>query len=407
MSSYQVSRRNFMKGTAAGGLALTSFGAPFGAQQAFAADIASEELRTVGLSVTVQERILADFKAKSGVKAVSGKGAIFPDTQTELLSGSTAYDCWETIGERLPAVIETNKIEAIPTSALKNWGNIRDTFTKPNPKWDKTKQIAGQIWKDDKQTQLWMVPTVYNYDSIGYRPDLVSKEEASTWTAIFDDKFKGKTGLNVDPLIAFGQAVMAMNSLGLLQVPNPGNPDKKAIDEASKFLISKKKNGQFRALWGDFGELVNLLASGEMILADAWQPAVMAVKAQGKQCTYAVPKEGYRAWSIGISPITGTPNKEAVIAYADYWLSGPPATIVSEQGYYSPTTNIKSLMPPDKYAFWYEGKPWKGAPERGIKEGDLRDGGSLEQRASTVAYWHQWPDEYDYLMKKWDEFLSA
>ena len=84
--SYQVSRRNFMKGTA-GGLALTSFGAPFGAQQAFAADLASEELRTVGLSVTVQERILADFKAKSGVKAVSGKGAIFPDAQTELLSG--------------------------------------------------------------------------------------------------------------------------------------------------------------------------------------------------------------------------------------------------------------------------------------------------------------------------------
>ena len=39
-----------------------------------------------------------------------------------------------------------------------------------------------------------MVPTVYNYDSIGYRPDLVSAEEANTWTAIFDDKFKGKTG---------------------------------------------------------------------------------------------------------------------------------------------------------------------------------------------------------------------
>jgi putative spermidine/putrescine transport system substrate-binding protein len=406
MASIPVSRRNFMKG-AAGGVALTSFGTPFGAQQAFAAGLADQELRTVGLSVTVQERILADFKSKSGVKAVSGKGAIFPDTQTELLSGSDAYDCWETIGERLPAVIATSKIESVPTSALKSWANIRDTFTKPNPKWAKDKQIAGQIWKDDKQTELWMVPSVYNYDSIGYRPDLVSKEEASTWTAIFDDKFKGKTGLNVDPLIAFGQAVLAMNSLGLLQVPNPGNPDKKAIDEASKFLVSKKKNGQFRALWGDFGELVNLLASGEMIIADAWQPAVMAVKAQGKQCTYAVPKEGYRAWSIGISPITGTPNKDAVIAYADYWLSGPPAVIVSEQGYYSPTTNIKNVMAPDKYAFWYEGKPWTGAPERGIKEGDLRDGGSLETRAAAVAYWHQWPDEYDYLMKKWDEFLSA
>src|ERR1700691_5330902 len=270
MSKYSVSRRSFMRGTASG-LAFTALGAPFGAQQAFAAKLADEELRTVGLSVTVQERIFEDLKAKAAVKRGAGKGDIFPHTQTELLSGSNAYDCWETIGERLPAVIATNKIESIPVSALKSWANIRDTFTKPNPKWGKGQQIAGQIWTDDKQTALWMVPTVYNYDSIGYRPDLVSKEEASTWTAIFDDKFRGKTGLNVDPLIAFGQAVLAMNSLGLLQVPNPGNPDKKSIDEASKFLISKKKNGQFRALWGDFGELVNLLASGEMVLADPWQ----------------------------------------------------------------------------------------------------------------------------------------
>ncbi|MGR3779923.1 MAG: ABC transporter substrate-binding protein, partial [Albimonas sp.] len=90
-----------------------------------------------------------------------------------------------------------------------------------------------------------------------------------------------------------------------------------------------------------------------------------------------------------------------------YWLSGPPAITVSEQGYYSPTTKIKEVMDPAKYAFWYEGQPWTGAPERGISEGDLRDGGSLEERASHVAYWHQWPDEYDHLMMKWDEFLSA
>ena len=264
--NYHMSRRKFLAGT--GGAAMVATGGfPYlGAQQAFAASLSEQELRTVGLSVTVQERILNDFKEKSGVKAVSGKADIFPNTQTELLSGSTAYDNWETIGERLPAVIATDKITAIPTSAMKNWGNIRDTFTKPSDKWEKRAQIVGQIWKDEAQTELWMVPTVYNYDSIGYRPDLVSAEEASTWTAIFDSKFKGKTGLNVDPLIAFGQAVMAMNSLGLLNVPNPGNPDKAAIDEASKFLIAKKKDGQFRALWGDFGELVNLLASGEMVL---------------------------------------------------------------------------------------------------------------------------------------------
>ncbi|MEX3007666.1 PotD/PotF family extracellular solute-binding protein [Hoeflea sp. TYP-13] len=365
------------------------------------------QLRTVGLSVTVQERILNDFKSNSGVSAVSGKADIFPNTQTELLSGSNAYDCWETIGERLPAMTETNTIKPIATSDLSNWGNIRSTFIDTDPRIGADAQISGQIWADEGKTQLWMVPTVYNFDSIGYRPDLVSAEEANTWTALFDPKFKGKTGLNVDPLIAFGQAILAMNSLGLLEVQNPGNPNAEEIDEAAKFLISKKKDGQFRALWGDFGELVNLLASGEMILADAWQPAVMAVKAQGIECSYAVPKEGYRGWSIGISLIGNSPNADAVKAYADYWLSGPPAIIVSEQGYYSPTTNIKDVMSPEKYGFWYEGKPWVGPGERGIKEGDVRDGGSLDQRASHVSYWHQWPAEYDHLIMRWDEFLSA
>ena len=57
-------------------------------------------------------------------------------------------------------------------------------------------------------------PAVYNYNSIGYHPDLVSAEEANTWTAIFDNKWKGRSGLNIDPLIALGQAILAMNTLG-------------------------------------------------------------------------------------------------------------------------------------------------------------------------------------------------
>ena len=403
MTRYNTSRLGFLAG--AGALAGSS--ALMRPDMLWAQSLGDQQLRTVGLSVTVQERILNEFQAKSGVGSVSGKADIFPNTQTELLSGSDAYDCWETIGERLPAMTITETIKPIPVSDLSNWSDIRDIFVDTDPRMEARAQISGQIWADDAKTQLWMVPTVYNFDSIGYRPDLVEAEEANTWTALFDPKFKGKTGLNVDPLIAFGQAILAMNAMGMLEVPNPGNPNASEIDEAAKFLISKKKEGQFRALWGDFGELVNLLASGEMILADAWQPAVMAVKAQGIECSYAVPREGYRAWAIGISQIANSPNEAAVKAYADYWLSGPPGITVSEQGYYSPTTGIKNVMDADKYGFWYEGKPWVGAPERGINEGDLRDGGSLEERAGHVSYWHQWPDEYDHLIMKWDEFLSA
>ncbi len=409
-SSDEFSRRSLLKAGAATAAVALGGGTPLlDSRRAWAQakSLGSEQLRTIGLSVTVQDRILAAFKTESKIGGTSGTAATFPDAQTKILSGSSDYDCWESIGERLPSVTQTNKITPIPTAALPNWTSIRDTFVKPDPKWPAKAQITGQIWQDPSHTALWMVPTVYNYDSVGYNPAVVSAEEANSWAAIFDRKWRGRSGLNTDPLIAFGQAIMAMNTLGLSDVKNPGNPSAKQIDDATKFLISKKKDGQFRALWGDFGELVNLLASGEMVVCDAWQPAVMAVKAQGHQCRYAVPKEGYRGWAIGVTSIAGTPNADAVTAYADYWLSGPPGILVSEQGYYSPTTRIKDVMDPAKYAFWYEGKPWQGAPERGIKDGDLRDGGSLAERASHVAYWHQWPDEYDALIQSWDEFLNA
>ena len=52
MTTKSLSRRHFLQGTA-GSVALAAGGLPFlGAQQAFAADLASQELRTVGLSVT-------------------------------------------------------------------------------------------------------------------------------------------------------------------------------------------------------------------------------------------------------------------------------------------------------------------------------------------------------------------
>lgn len=371
-----------------------------------------QTLRTIGLSVTVQDRILADFRKRSGVARTRGVSATFPDAQAKILTGGSAdFDVWETIGERLPPVVQAKRIVAVDAKKLKNWQSIRPLFVDPPkdelPRFAPDRTIATQIWGDRGRTKLWMIPTVFNFDSIGYISGIVEPEEANTWTAIFDRKWKGKSALNTDPLIALPEVFMAMNSLGELNVKNPGNPTKAEVDEAIKFLVSKKKDGQFRSLWGDFGELVNLLASKEAVIADAWQPAVMAVKAEGTDCRYAVPKEGYRAWAIGPSVVAGTPNLEAAIAYADYWLSGPPAITVSEQGYYSPTTTIQTAMPKEKYEFWYEGKPWVGKPERGIEEGDVRDGGSLQERSTHIGVWHQFPDEYDYVVQRWDEFLSA
>ncbi len=65
-------------------------------------------------------------------------------------------------------------------------------------------------------------------------------------------------------------------------------------------------------------------------------------------------------------------------------------------------------MAPEKYAFWYEGKPWVGAPRSAAsRKATCATAARSKTRAANVAYWHQWPDEYDHLIQKWDEFLNA
>src|SRR5260370_40810897 len=98
----ELTRRKLLQG-ATGAIALAlGGGTPFvssRAAYAAASDVAKQQLRTLGLSVTVQDRILADFKATSSVGSTSGTAATLPDAQTTTLSGSKDFDCWENSSE--------------------------------------------------------------------------------------------------------------------------------------------------------------------------------------------------------------------------------------------------------------------------------------------------------------------
>ena len=95
MSNMEINRRSLLK-RSAGMMALAMGGGTHllssRAAYAQAADLASQSLRTIGLSVTVQERILEEFKKASGVGSTSGTAATYPDAQTKILSGSKDYD---------------------------------------------------------------------------------------------------------------------------------------------------------------------------------------------------------------------------------------------------------------------------------------------------------------------------
>ena len=148
--------------------------------------------------------------------------------------------------------------------------------------------------------------------------------------------------------------------LGLITFGDKGDMTKEEIDFLVNFLIEKKEAGHFRAFWETFGQSVNLMVSGEVVLQSMWSPAVTAVNAEGVPCIYASPKEGMRGWHGGmaISAKAEGAALDQAYEYLNWWLDGWAGAFVARQGYYmSAFEPVKGHLSGAEWDYWYEGKP--------------------------------------------------
>jgi putative spermidine/putrescine transport system substrate-binding protein len=259
-----------------------------------------------------------------------------------------------------------------------------------------------------------LIPTLYNADTLGLRPDLV-KRPIEHWYELLSPEFKGRAALLDVPSIGIMDAAMAIESRGDLKYADKGNMTPAEIDKTVQILIDLKKSGHFRAFWTTFDESVNLMASGEVVIQSMWSPAVTAVRARGIPCHYVPLKEGYRAWAVGLGLMAHVKGLklDAAYEYLNWYQSGWQGGFIAKQGYYSsvPAT-AKSFLTADEWDYWYEGKPARreitdpyGHPLEPI--GHVRDGGSLWERMGRVACWNTVMDENRHMVRKWNEFVAA
>src|SRR5216683_455674 len=123
----ELTRRKLFQGSA-GAIALAlGGGTPFVSSRtayAAASDVAKQQLRTIGLSVTVQDRILADYKSVSGVGSTAGTAATFPECETKDPSGFKGFRFWENHGRTFPRGTPNKKNGAAPAPFAKKWGKF-------------------------------------------------------------------------------------------------------------------------------------------------------------------------------------------------------------------------------------------------------------------------------------------
>ena len=259
-----------------------------------------------------------------------------------------------------------------------------------------------------------MVPTIYNADTLGIRPDLI-KRPISSWTELLNPEFRGKASILNIASIGIMDAAMVCEAMGEVQYGDKGNMTRAEIDKTMAIFTEAKQAGQFRAFWKTFDESVNLMASGEVVIQSMWSPAITKVRSMGIPCVYQPLKEGYRSWGggLGLSRNLAGLELDAAYEYINWYLSGWVGGLLMRQGYYSaaPATS-KLYMSDDEWGFWFEGKAANNDivnpfGQKMEPAGAKRDGGSFYERMGKVECWNSVMDENRYMVRKWNEFIAS
>lgn len=422
LTAHQRQRRNLLKGATAITAASTVFGAPV----IWGQNIKDVTLRQFGTGVSNLNDVATKVKEDLG----------FTLEMTSLDSDSVAqraatqpksFDIADIEYWICKKVWPAGNLQAMDTSKIDNYDKIAGIFTtgKLTPESEIAQGTAphtvgfvngpdGKKFVDEESGWMTLIPTIYNADTLGIRPDLID-EEVTSWAQLLDSKYQGKASILDISSIGIMDAAMVCEAMGEISYGDKGNMTREEIDKTMAIFTDAKKNGQFRAFWKSFDESVNLMASGEVVIQSMWSPAITAVRSKGIPCVYQPLKEGYRSWGggLGLSRNLSGLELDAAYEYINWYLSGWVGGYLMRQGYYSavPETS-KDYMSEDEWGYWFEGEESQGdiVNPQGVKlegPGAVRDGGSFYDRMGAVACWNSVMDENQYMVRKWNEFIAS
>ena len=221
-----------------------------------------------------------------------------------------AHPCAQSV----PKWREAGLLEPIDTSKIEGWENVMEGF----------RNMPGF----SEGGQQYIVPLDWGATALTYRNDMLSEEEADTLQTFTDPKYQGRTSIpdNVDDAYA-----LAFLATGVKDWTQATDADFQA---ASDWLRDAHKN--VRTYWQDGATLGQLMSSGEVPLAWAWNETAVTLEAEDVPVEMnRGTEEGYSTWVCGYVKLAGSDGPdEKFYDFINAWMDQRTADyIVNAWGY--------------------------------------------------------------------------
>ena len=304
--------------------ALTAATAILAGGAAFAQE-ADKVVNVYNWSDYIDEEILSEFEAETGIKVVYDVFDSNDILETKLLAGSSGYDVVVPTGGFLQRQIQAGVFQKLDKSRLSNIGNM----------WDK---IAARTAMYDPGND-YSVNYMWGTTGIGYNVKAVQErlgaDSIDSWSVVFDPEKAAKFADCGIHILDAPEEVLpaALNYLGL----DPDSKDTGEIEKAGALIEAIRPHvTSFNS-----SPYINALADGDACLAVGWSGDVLQARDRAAEANngvvveYAIPNEGALMWFDQLAIPADAPHPQNAHMFVDYIMRAEVAAKASNYVYYA------------------------------------------------------------------------
>lgn len=260
------------------------------------------------------------FKDMYGVTVKYDK---FPDADTQIAKIRSdgkggGYDVTYPVSVELPGLIKDGIVQALDPSLIPNLANLGKEWSSPGYDPGNAHSMP-YFW--------WTTGFAWDGDKIS--------DDLTSWTALWDDRFKGHLAMLDDSREVFGAAAF---KLGL----SPNTTSDSDLD-AILAELERQKPLLRRYTSDDIGDLT----SGQVWMTHAWSGDYFQMLQDKPKTKYVVPQEGAVRGSDTMVVLSGAPHPVAANLWIDFNLDSKVSAANSNfTGYMGPNAAAQQFIDP-------------------------------------------------------------
>ncbi|MCI4660652.1 MAG: polyamine ABC transporter substrate-binding protein [Neomegalonema sp.] len=274
----------------------------------------------------IDEEILADFEAETGIKVVYDVFDSNEVLEAKLLAGGSGYDVVVPTGSFLSRQIKAGAFQKFDSAKLTNTGNLWDVVQKRTALYD--------------PEHAYSINYMWGTTGIGYNVDKVTEilgadaTIASLDTVFNPEKMAKLTECGVYFLDAPDEMIpAALKYLG----EDPNSDDPAVVAKAEDVLMAVRPYvTKFHS-----SEYINALANGDICVAFGWSGDILQARDRaaeadnGVSVEYGIPVEGALMWFDMMAIPVDAPHPNNAHVFLDYIMRPEVMAKASNYVYYA------------------------------------------------------------------------